>query len=204
MLRLHRIVPVAVAVTTLVAGSACASTGYYGQPSVRTYDDRGYRVGYDEGRSRGENDARHGRDYNYERQKEFRSGDAGYRGYGSRDAYRHDFRQGFIRGYDDGYRRYARVYRDDRIYRDQDSGYGNGRRYGYASPAGQNGFRDGYEQGRDDARDRDRYDPVRASRYRSGDHDYDRRYGSRDDYKRDYRAAFQQGYDQGYREVRGR
>jgi hypothetical protein len=64
------------------------------------------------------------------------------------------------------------------------------------------GYRDGYEQGRSDARDRDRYDPVRASRYRSGDHEYNSRYGSREDYKREYRAAFQLGYDQGYRESR--
>ena len=74
----------------------------------------------------------------------------------------------------------------------------------FRSPASENGYRDGYAQGRDDARDGDRHDPVRASRYRSGDHDYNGRYGSRDDYKREYRAAFVQGYEQGYRESRRR
>ena len=68
----------------------------------------------------------------------------------------------------------------------------------YRSPAADNGYRDGFEAGRDDARDGDRYDPVRTSRYRSGDHNYDGRYGSRDVYKRDYRAAFEQGYREGY------
>jgi hypothetical protein len=72
----------------------------------------------------------------------------------------------------------------------------------YSSPAAEVGFRDGLAQGRDDAGDRRRFDPVRASRYRSGDHDYNNRYGSRDDYRREYRAAFQQGYEQGYRGVR--
>jgi hypothetical protein len=67
------------------------------------------------------------------------------------------------------------------------------------SPAAANGYRDGFDQGREDRRDRKRFDPVRAPRYRAGDHDYDRRYGSRDAYKRDYRAAFMQGYEQGYR-----
>ena len=40
--------------------------------------------------------------------------------------------------------------------------------------------------------------PIRAKRYREGDHDYDSRYGSREDYKREYRAAFEQGYREGY------
>jgi len=67
-----------------------------------------------------------------------------------------------------------------------------------------NGFRDGVRAGRDDARHRERFDPVGARRYRQGDHDYDRRYGSRDDYRREYRAGFEQGYSQGYRQYRGR
>ena len=65
-----------------------------------------------------------------------------------------------------------------------------------------NGFRDGVRAGRDDARHHERFDPIRAKRYREGDHDYDRHYGSRDDYRREYRAAFQQGYTQGYRQYR--
>ena len=66
--------------------------------------------------------------------------------------------------YDDGYRR-GGVYP---VYRGP-------------SRAAEIGFRDGIEAGRDDARHRERFDPVRARRYRSADHDYDRRYGSRDD-----------------------
>ncbi|MCU1384860.1 MAG: hypothetical protein JWL71_3557 [Acidobacteria bacterium] len=68
----------------------------------------------------------------------------------------------------------------------------------YISVAAQNGYRDGIEAGRDDARHRERFDPVRARRYRQGDHDYDRRYGSRDEYRREYRSAFEQGYREGY------
>ena len=60
------------------------------------------------------------------------------------------------------------------------------------------GYRDGLEQGQKDARSRKAFDPVRASRYRLGDHEYNSRYGSRDEYRREYRAAFQQGYQQGY------
>ena len=194
MFKANRIMPAVLAATVLVAAPACASRGaLYRYPgNNRTVDDRAYRDGYQEGREEGEQDARRGRDFDYRRHDEYR------------DARRQEYRQGFVAGYDEGYRRYAR------------GGYGapNNRypgtadrypSYGaYGSPATQNGFRDGYAQGRDDARDGDRFDPVRASRYRSGDHDYNSRYGSRDAYKREYRAAFQQGYEQGYREIRRR
>ena len=68
----------------------------------------------------------------------------------------------------------------------------------YVSAAARTGYRDGVDAGRDDARHRDRFDPARARRYRDGDHDYDRRYGPRDEYKRDYRSAFERGYRDGY------
>ena len=55
------------------------------------------------------------------------------------------------------------------------------------------------DAGRRDARDGERFDPVRAmKRYYRDDSGFDNRYGSRDDYKRDYGAAFEQGYREGY------
>ena len=66
------------------------------------------------------------------------------------------------------------------------------------SPAFDNGYRDGLDEGRRDARGRDPYDPVRSRRYRDGDRNYDRRYGTRDAYTRDYRAGFMRGYQDGY------
>jgi hypothetical protein len=207
MPRLHRVLPLALALSALVAGTACAPHGYYRHPSPRAFDDRAYDHGYEDGRRHGEGDARRGRSYDYDRHRDFRSADDGYRGYGSRNGYRQDYRQGFATGYDEGYRRHARGYRGQRPSWNGRGPYSNGGRRDaavYRSPAGEHGYRDGYEQGRDDGGDGDRYDPVRAERYRSGDHDYDSRYGPREDYKREYRAAFQQGYDQGYREVRRR
>jgi len=85
-----------------------------------------------------------------------------------------------------------------RIY---DTGYRAGYpppRAAYVSLAERNGYRDGIEEGRNDARHHERFDPVRTRRYRDGDHDYDRRFGPRDDYRRDYRAAFERGYRDGY------
>ena len=54
----------------------------------------------------------------------------------------------------------------------------------------------------EDARDGDRYDPVRAKDYRDGDNGYDRRFGTRDQWKIAYRDGFKAGYERGYREAR--
>jgi hypothetical protein len=177
-----------------VASSACATQSAYYRPyptPVASVDQRAYTHGYDEGRSAGANDARRNHRFDYSRYSDYRDADNGYRGYGDRNAYRTLYREGFVAGYNDGYRRYART-NSDPVYPAR-----GGR---YVSPAAQNGYRDGYDGGRDDARDHDRYDPIRDSRYRSGDHGYDSRYGPRDAYKQEYRSAYEQGYERGYRD----
>ena len=118
------------------------------------------------------------------------------------------------------------IYGDDYAYRDRSGNYpngngtygngtyGNGRyenrypnngsnRYGYNSVPYDNGYRDGLEKGREDALDRDSYDPVRHSWYRSGNRGYNSRYGTRDDYKLVYRDGFEAGYDQAFRQNGG-
>ena len=75
--------------------------------------------------------------------------------------------------------------------------------YGYNSVPYDNGYRDGLEKGREDLQDRDSYDPVRHSWYRSGDRGYNSRYGTKDSYKLTYRDGFEAGYEQGYRGVSG-
>lgn len=75
--------------------------------------------------------------------------------------------------------------------------------YGYQNVPFRNGYDDGYEKGRDDARDRDRFDPTRQGRYKSADHGYDRRYGTKDQYRVVYRDGFRAGYDEAYRSFSG-
>ena len=75
--------------------------------------------------------------------------------------------------------------------------------YGYNSVPYDNGYRDGLEKGREDANDRDSYDPVRHSWYRSGDRGYNSRYGTKDSYKLAYRDGFEAGYEQAYRGLNG-
>ena len=201
MLKARFILPAAAAAVLLVTTSACASGYYQRYPNGPVYrvDDRAYRNGVQEGRVQGENDARRGRSYDYGRHSEYRNAQIGYGGYGNRNEYRDEFRQGFLAGYDESYRRYSR-----NGYPSRGPVYGSSRApvYGgsavYRSAAGDVGFRDGLEQGQKDARDRKAFDPVRAKRYRDGDHDYNNRYGSREEYRREYRTAFQQGYQQGY------
>jgi flagellar biosynthesis/type III secretory pathway protein FliH len=73
---------------------------------------------------------------------------------------------------------------------------------GYQEPAYARGYADGFQQGRKDARDRGRYDPVGNTEYRNGDQGYNDSYGSREAYKNNYRAGFRQGYEEGYRSGR--
>lgn len=215
------------AAAVALGASACAETLYgSGYPRGGVYgrdlERRAYENGFREGVEEGQDDARHNRNYSPQRHSEYRDADNGYhRDYGDRDYYRRSFRQGFESGYRESYNRNARSGRDDRY-----GGYGRDDRYGgygrdergvviapnspasnrgygsFGSEAAEHGYRDGIEAGRHDARDGDRFDPVRAKRYREGDHDYNDRDGSRDDYKRDYRAAFEQGYREGYGRAR--
>jgi len=212
MFKAYRFLPVLlVAIGACVATTACADQLYgyggYGGRGGRDLERRAYDYGYREGQQEGQNDARRGRDFSYARHDEYRDADQGYRrSEGDREYYRRSYRQGFQTGYTEAYNRARGGYGRDqgRVY---PSGYPNypqnrGGYGSYGSPAAQNGYRDGLEAGRNDARDRERFDPVRTKRYREGDHDYNGRYGSRDDYKREYRAAFEQGYREGYGAVR--
>jgi len=210
-MKCHFFVPVLGALALAVAAPASAQWGRpdsrqtYGYSSEvrRAAYDRGFREGVREG----EKDGRSRDPFRYEDEGDYRRGDIGYnRSYGSIEQYRHTFRQGFADGYNEGYRRFSRGYGPSGRYGPYENrGYG-----GY--PAGRGGYltpfdvgaRDGYEKGREDARDNDRFDPRRHKWYREGDHDYNGRYGSRDRYKDEYRRGFTQGYERGYRDRRYR
>jgi hypothetical protein len=80
--------------------------------------------------------------------------------------------------------------------------YPDGReRYGYEAVAFDNGYRDGVERGRADARARRAFDPERHRQYRSADRGYNRRFGSKLEYQDDYRDGFRAGYREAYRAI---
>jgi len=192
--------------------------------SLRVAYDNGYREGIKEG----ERDGRSRDAFSYQDERTWQRADKGYhRSYGDAGRYQQSFRSGYSNGYSDGYRRYApnsgyggTTYPSTRGgygypqgtypqggypqvgYPQQQGGYGYPRNGGYAySPAFANGTNDGYEKGREDAKDRDSYDPNRHKWFREGDHDYKSAYGPRSQYENVYRQGFQEGYDRGYREL---
>lgn len=63
-----------------------------------------------------------------------------------------------------------------------------------------NGYDDGLDAGREDARNGRNYDPDRHSHYRAASRGYDPRYGSRDEYRHQYQDGFRSGYADGYRD----
>lgn len=202
MFKATRLLPAVAALAVLFTVPACASGGLYPQrypAGVRVAADREYDRGFRDGLRRGEQDGRRGRRYDVWAHGSYRNADNRIGRRNSSIAVR-AFRDGFEAGYAQGYRRYAR------------GGYGYppaARTYpGYpggavrpgavVSPAFDNGYRDGLDEGRRDRRNGDAYDPVRSRRYRDGDRHYNGRYGTRSDYTRDYRAGFMRGYQDGY------
>ena len=164
--------------------------------------------------------------YSYQDEREFQRGDRGYnRNFGDRERYRQTFRDGYSSGYSDAYSRYSRVRPEHRPLRRavrpgalrparsvsqpgpyaQRGPYGAyGGSSGYYSPAFDNGVREGFEKGQEDARKGRSFDVLRHDWYRDGDRHYESRYGSRQQYSDVYRRGFQQGYEQGYRDWRYR
>ena len=184
---------------------AYAGDGYRApyQNARRAAHDNGYR----DGLKRGEQAGRDRKAFNAQLERDYRDATNGYnRSYGDRDRYRDDYRGGFAQGYRDGY--YRRGYGNDGSYGNGGRGYGNGNGYGYGRNAGygafQNGASDGYRKGLEDIEKRRYADVTRHGWYRSGDHDYDRAYGSKDAYKIEYRRGFEQGYNRAFGEGRRR
>ena len=194
----------------------------YADEAPQSYNEArrvAYDNGYREGLREGEREARRRESYNVRDERTWQRADRGYhRSYGDRDRYQQIFRNGYEAGYAEAYRRFRPGYgggyggggygnRPGNVYPNTrgDYGYGNGYpnqgRWG-SSPAFANGVRDGYEKGREDARDRDPFDPRRHGWYRGGDRGYRNEYGPRRQYEDLYRQGFQEGYERGYREWR--
>jgi len=199
------------ALGALAIAVAAPASAQWGRPDSRQSSGYGSQVrriaydrGFNEGAKEGEKDGRSRDPFRYQDERDFQRADVGYsRNYGDVERYRQTFRQGFAAGYTEGYRRFSSRYGNNGRYTPND-----GRGYGYGYPGGRDdrylapfdiGARDGFEKGREDARDNDRFDPRRHKWYRDGDRDYDSRFGSRDRYKDEYRRGFTVGYERGYR-----
>ena len=180
-----RLLPGLLAVAML---ASVASAVAYAQP--RRNQDGGWQVsraqeayeaGYREGIRRGEQDGRRGREFELQREPPFNRRD--------------EFRRGYADGYRAGYERFR-----SRAARQFGDGLGRRAPGGYQEAAAARGYSDGFEDGLNDGRRGNRYDPVDSRDYRDGDNGYSGSYGSRDAYRNNYRAGFRQGYEDGYRD----
>jgi flagellar biosynthesis/type III secretory pathway protein FliH len=155
--------------------------------------DRGFREGVEQGMQ----DARRGLSGWPDRSLQYSDADRGYQiRDGNRSVYRNNFRRGFTAGYWTGYDRG----RSGRYQNDRGDRRDRRSRRGFLEPAVARGYDDGWEKGKDDGSDRDRYDPARHSDYRNADDGYSRQYGSKETYQTNYRTGFRQGYEDGYRD----
>ena len=170
----------------------------------------GYDQGFERGHRAGLDAFRRNAPFRFDNIDDYRRGDYGYRSqYGTRDQYRVQFRLGFEDGYRQGYGRYG-SYGNGRgragvpppWSNGRGRGVGGGRIAGRYDLASQFGFDDGYDAGLRDAQGRRQFDPISEGRYRSGDHGYERNYGSKDVYKVNYRDAFRTGYEEGFNDGR--
>ena len=81
----------------------------------------------------------------------------------------------------------------------QHGGYRDNDRYGRASSyAFDTGYRDGWQRGERDARQRRAFDYRNDREYQRADRGYNWRYGSRDAYRYEFRRGYEGGYRDGY------
>ena len=142
--------------------------------NANVYVQQELNRGYQQGIQTGASDAQRGQNYSPERSRHYqRAGSV-------------PFREGFVRGYDEAYRRYD--YRSNRGYGNGRYGngrYGNGGYYGNQQELNR-GYQQGIETGSSDARRGQSYDPQRSKHWRNAD-------------TQEFRDGFVRGYDEGYR-----
>ena len=141
------------------------------------YNQAEINQGYQYGLSVGAGDAQRRKSYSPERSRYYRNASS------------QGFREGFVRGYDQGYRQYARNggYRNDGY-------YGNGRNDGYYGNGGNNnnyelnrGYQQGIQTGASDGQRGQSYNPQRSRYYQNAS-------------TQAFREGFVRGYDEGYRQ----
>jgi hypothetical protein len=177
----------------------------------------GYHTAYSEGR-----DTRFSR-VRYNDMPGYREGTNGWRDWmGSQNTYRDHYRRGYRDGFTDARGGRARRYdRDDveqvlgdslrDVYEDDDRDFrrfpGRDRdrrddrfdRNDVFQIAQRNGYRDGFNHGREDLNRRRGYDFDDNSLFRNATNGYQSQYRDVEAYRRGYREGFQRGYDDGYR-----
>jgi len=180
-----------IATTSTSADAQWRRNGSYGG-----YNNQAIQQGYQYGVNTGASDAQRRQSYSPQRSHYYR------------DASSQAFREGFVRGYDEGYRQYSGSYRNDGYYgnerndgyygnggyRNGNGGYRNNGRYGndgyyggYNNQELSRGYQQGLNTGADDGQRNKSYSPERSRYYQNAS-------------TQAFRDGFVRGYDEGYRQ----
>jgi hypothetical protein len=210
----------AVASVGLSAPSASAAQVWDRGRDVRVDRNDIQRVafinGYSDGYEQGVRDRSRRSRYYYQGADRYRSGRTGYNNdWRLEREYQGWYRQGFQRGYSDGFygrsrnRDYDRGrWNNNRYPYNNYPGYGNGGYYDnregdkdrddVARIAAENGYRAGFERGQYDAAQRNHANPQGHGAYQFGFDGFDPNWGSASTYQQYYRSYFVRGYQDGY------
>jgi hypothetical protein len=152
-----------IATTSTTADAQWRRSGSYGG-----YNNQQVQQGYQYGVNTGASDAQQRQSYSPQRSHYYR------------DAPSQAFREGFVRGYDQGYRQYSGAYGN--------GGYRNNGNYGgYNNQELNRGYQEGLNTGASDGQSNKSYNPQRSRYYRNAS-------------TQAFREGFVRGYDEGYRQ----
>jgi hypothetical protein len=156
----------------IIATTSTTADAQWRNRSNSGYNNQQIQQGFQYGVNTGANDAQRRQSYSPQRSRYYR------------DASTQAFREGFVRGYDQGYRQYAESYGDGR-YRNNGS-YGNS---GYNNQQLTRGYEQGLSTGATDGQRGQSYSPQRSRYYQNAS-------------TQAFREGFVRGYDEGYRQYR--
>lgn len=170
----------------IIATTSATANAQWSNRSYGGYNNQQLQQGYQYGVNTGASDAQHRQGYSPQRSHYYRN------------ASTQAFRDGFVRGYDEGYRRYSATYGNGGYYPGNgdyypNASYPNGdyRNDGYYGGNNNYEFNNGYQQGlntgSDDGRRNKSYSPERSRYYQRAS-------------TQAYREGFIRGYDAGYRQ----
>ena len=160
----------------IIATASTTADAQWGNRSYGGYNNQQVQQGYQYGVNTGASDAQHRQSYSPQRSHYYR------------DASTQAFRDGFVRGYDEGYRRYSATYGNNGGYY-PNGGYRNDGYYGGYNNNQElnNGYQQGLNTGADDGRRNRSYSPERSRYYQRAS-------------SQAFREGFIRGYDVGYRQ----
>ena len=163
----------------MIAVNSTTANAQWSNRTYGGYNNQQLQEGFQYGVSTGASDAQRRQSYDPQRSRYFRN------------APTQAFRDGFVRGYDQGYRQYA--YNNgsyDPYYRNDRYGRNDGYYGGYNNQELNAGYQQGLRTGADDGNRNKSYSPERSKYFKNAR-------------TQAYREGFVRGYDQGYRQYTG-